>query len=81
MYNTYLVLSVVQYWQVCHDRFRVLIDVACWVESEGAASRAVKREAMPWLMECPVKLQSARTMPGSVAGLSSVAAGLLMCRL
>jgi hypothetical protein len=71
----YLVLSVVQYWQVCHDHFRVLIDEACWVESEGVACRAAKHGAIPQLMECPVKLQSARSTPGSVA------AGLLMCRL
>jgi hypothetical protein len=29
-------------------------------------------------MECPVKLQSTRSTPGSVAGLSNIAAGLLM---
>jgi hypothetical protein len=31
------------------------------------------------LLECPVKLQSARSMLGSMARLSNIAASLLMC--
>jgi hypothetical protein len=33
---------------------------------------------MRWLLERPVKLQSTQTTPGSVAGMSNVAADLLM---
>jgi hypothetical protein len=76
-----IVLVFVQCWQVCRDHFRVLIDEACRVESEGAAGGAAKLGAMPRLMECPVKLQSARSTPGSVAGPSSVAAAHFRCRL
>jgi hypothetical protein len=49
----------------------------------GIACRAgqVLGAAMPRLKECPVKLQSARSTPGSMTGPSNVAAGLLMCWL
>jgi hypothetical protein len=39
------------------------------------------RAVMPRLVECTVKLWSNRFTLGSVAGLSSIAAGLLMCCL
>jgi hypothetical protein len=45
--------------------------VECW-------AGGVPRAAMRWVLEFLVKLQSARSMPGSVAGLSNVAADLLM---
>jgi hypothetical protein len=45
--------------------------------NDGVECRAgrVLRAAVSRLMECPVKLQSARSMLGSMAGLSSVTAG------
>jgi hypothetical protein len=51
--------------------------------NNGVECRAgqVQRAAIRRLMECLVKLQSAQSMLDSVAGLSNVAAGLLMCRL
>jgi hypothetical protein len=47
------------------------------------ASRAgrVLKAAWPHLVECQVKLQSARSTMGSVAGLSDVVCSLLMCLL
>jgi hypothetical protein len=47
----------------------------------GIACRAGRMlgAAMPRLKECLVKLQSARSMPGSMARLSNIVAGLLMC--
>jgi hypothetical protein len=38
----------------------------------------VQRAAMCRLLECPVKLQSTWSTPGSMARLSNIAAGLLM---
>jgi hypothetical protein len=48
---------------------------------DGVECRAgrVQRAAMRRLLELPVKLQSARSALGSVAGLSNVAADFLMC--
>jgi hypothetical protein len=75
-------------------RLSVLIDEACRAESElrsveqqsvesaddGVECRAggVPRGAIRRLLEFPVKLQSARSTPGSMVGLSNIAAGLLM---
>jgi hypothetical protein len=47
---------------------------------DGVKCRAgrVQKVAMRRLKECPVKLQSTRSMQGSAARLSNVVAGLLM---
>jgi hypothetical protein len=50
---------------------------------DGVKCQAVRvlRAAVPQVKELPVKLQSAWSTPGRVAGLLNVATGLMMCRL